>query len=170
MKIVLSEIKEEGLDLEFEEEIETEGLKLLSPVRVKLRIDKVGSEILAKGRALAGLELQCGRCLRSFSRDMDVDIDVVYHPVEELRDEEKYEVREDELDMGFYVGDELDVGELVTEQVLLNVPMKPLCSGSCRGICPKCGADLNIKACGCERREMDPRLEILKKLFEERKE
>jgi uncharacterized protein len=116
------------------------------------------------------VELQCSRCLRNFPRDIDMNIHVVYHPVEELRGEEKHEVREDELDMGFYSDDELNIQDLVVEQILLNVPMKPLCSESCRGICPKCGTDMNVNPCRCEQKEADPRLAVLKKLLEEGKE
>lgn len=166
MKILLSDITDEGLDLEFEETLK--GLP--SPLRAHLRIDKIGSEVFVKGEVMTTVEFQCSRCLKTFSRDMDVNVNVVYHPVEELKGEEKYEIKGDELDTGFYRGDELDIQDLVTEQILLNVPMKPLCSESCRGICPKCGADLNLNTCTCEMKEIDPRLAVLKKLFDEGKE
>ncbi len=170
MKILLSEITDEGLDLNFEEVPSSETLKLRSPARVSLHIDKIGPEVFARGNVGTSVELQCGRCLRSFVRDMDLNINVVYHPVEELKGEDKHEIRDDELDMGFYRGDELDVTDIVAEQLLLNIPMKPLCSDSCKGICPVCGADLNTGSCSCERKETDPRLEILKKLLENGKE
>jgi len=170
MKILLSDITDEGLDLAFEETPSSEALNLRSPVRVALRIDKIGPEVFARGNVRTSIELQCGRCLRSFVKDMDVSINVVYHPVEELKEQEKHEIKDDELDMGFYQGDELDVQDLVTEQLLLNVPMKPLCSESCKGICPDCGADLNAGTCACERKETDPRLEVLKKLLDNGKE
>ncbi len=170
MKIVLSDITEEGLDLDFEETFASGPLRLLSPVKARLRIDKVGSEVLARGEVRSDIELQCSRCLSMFSKDIIVDINVVYHPLEELTGEEKHEIKEDELDMGFYKGDELDVYDLVQEQIMLSVPMKPLCNETCRGLCPKCGADLNITKCSCEQKEPDPRLEVLRKLFEGRKE
>lgn len=170
MKIVLSDITDEGLDLAFQEALSSEEFKLLSPARVTLRVEKIGAEVVAEGKVRTSIELQCSRCLRSFAKDLDVNINVVYHPVEELKGEEKHEIKDDELDMGFYEGDELDVLDLVTEQILLNVPMKPLCCESCKGICPKCGADLNVAPCACESRETDPRLEILKKLLDNGKE
>jgi uncharacterized protein len=48
--------------------------------------------------------------------------------------------------------------------------MKPLCSETCKGICPHCGTDLNKGSCTCEKNTVDPRLEVLKKFFEKRKE
>jgi len=169
MKVLVSDITDEGLDLEFQETVKV-SVPLLSPVKALLRLEKVGSEVLAHGEVTTTMELQCSRCLRSFPKDMDMKIDVVYHPVEELKGEEKHEVKEDELNMGFYQGDELDIQDLIVEQILLSVPMKPLCSESCRGICPRCGVDMNINPCRCEQKETDPRLAVLKKLLEEGKE
>lgn len=169
MKVQVSDITDEGLALEFQESVKV-SVPLLSPVKARLRLGKVGSEVLAQGEVTTRMELQCSRCLRNFPKDMDMNINVVYHPVEELSGEEKHEVREDELDTGFYKDDELDIQDLVMEQILLNIPMKPLCSESCRGICPKCGADMNVNPCRCEQKETDPRLAVLKKLLEEGKE
>ncbi len=172
MKILLSDITDDGLDLEleFEEPLVSEPLRLLSPVKARLRIEKVSSEVFAKGEVSAAIELQCSRCLKKFSKTIEANVNVVYHPVEELKGEEKHEIKEDELDMGFYKGEELDVHDIVTEQIILSVPMKPLCSESCKGICPKCGADLNVNTCSCGMKEPDPRLAVLKKLINDRKE
>ncbi|HWR58233.1 MAG TPA: DUF177 domain-containing protein [Thermodesulfovibrionales bacterium] len=170
MKIILSEITEEGLDLDFEETLNTAPLRLLSPVKARLRIDKVGSEVLARGELVSDIELQCSRCLSRFSGNIAVDVNVVYHPLEELAGEEKYEIKEDELDTGFYEGDELDIAGLIQEQIMLSVPMKPLCRDSCKGLCSRCGSDLNATTCSCEQKEPDPRLAVLKKLLDEGKE
>ncbi|MFN3479582.1 MAG: YceD family protein [Thermodesulfovibrionales bacterium] len=170
MKILVSDIPEEGLDIDIEEKVETEYPRILSPVKTVLHVDKIGDEILLRGRISADVELRCSRCLKDFKKDMSIDVDVVYHSLSELKGEEKYEIKEDELDTGFYLGDEIDVNQLLLEQIILNIPMKPLCSESCKGLCPKCGKDLNIEGCDCERKGIDPRFEKLKKLFNDRKE
>ena len=61
----------------------------------------------------------------------------------------------------------IDIDELVTSDVLLELPSKHLCSDSCKGLCPKCGANLNEKTCGCSTTITDPRLEVLKQLLEQ---
>ncbi|MGD1076040.1 MAG: DUF177 domain-containing protein [Thermodesulfovibrionales bacterium] len=170
MKILLSDIADEGLEIEFEETVEVGPVKLLSPVKASLHIDKVSAEVLVQGTMQTLLELQCSRCLKPFSKETDLDVNVVYHPLEELKGEERHEIKDDELDTGFYQGDELDIQELVREQIILNIPLKPLCSESCKGICPKCGSDLSTDTCTCEQRDPDPRLAVLKKLLNERKE
>ncbi|MEW6215329.1 MAG: DUF177 domain-containing protein [Nitrospirota bacterium] len=164
MKVLISEIPEEGLDLELQETIESDTF--ISPVSAWLKIQKVGDEVVVRGNLRTDVELQCSRCLKDFRSMLSVPVDVVYHPVEELRGEDKHELKVEELDMGFYSGEELDLLDLLREQIILNLPMKPLCTDMCKGICLKCGADLNTGECSCSAEEIDSRLEILKKLLE----
>lgn len=168
MKIVLSEIPDEGLDLSEEESIESDEVKTVSPACFKLRVEKIGSEVIIKGSIMAGVELVCSRCLRDFRQELTVPFDVVYHSADELNADERYQLKPSELETGFYRGDELDTGELFKEQLLLNCPIKPLCSDSCKGICPQCGVDLNEGICKCRHQASDVRLEALKKYFERR--
>lgn len=170
MKILISDIPDEGLDIDIDEKIDSEYPRLLSPVKTTIHVDKIGDEILLRGSISADVGLKCSRCLRDFEREMQIDVDVVYHSLSELKGEEKYEIKEDELDTGFYLEGEIDLDELLLEQIILNIPMKPLCSESCKGLCPKCGRDLNIEDCECEKKGIDPRFEKLKKLFDDRKE
>lgn len=166
MKVIISEIPEEGLELELTEKISSdEYITIVSPVEASLRIDKRGSEVIITGTAKGTVELQCGRCLKIFGMDIDSRIDVVYHPASEINKEEHYELKGDELDTGFYTNDILDTDNLLKEQLVLNVPMKPLCSEGCKGLCPKCGIDLNITQCNCPTSEIDSRLAVLKQLL-----
>lgn len=164
MKIVIPEIPGEGFDLKIEETIESDNL--ISPVMAQLRIQKIGPEVMVKGNLTVDLQLQCSRCLKDFKRSLSVPVDVVYHPIAELKGEDKCELNSEKLDMGFYSGEELELLDLIKEQIMLNLPMKPLCSDSCKGICPQCGTDLNAGNCGCNTRDIDPRFEVLKKLLE----
>ncbi|MFZ5998837.1 MAG: YceD family protein [Nitrospirota bacterium] len=168
MKIIVSEIPEEGIDLELDEHLRTESVKILSPVHASLRIDKVGSEVLVKGTVDADVELQCSRCLKGFTMHIQSPLNVVYDPAEMISREENYKLASDELDTGFYRQDELDTDELLHEQLLLNIPMKPLCDPECKGICPRCGTDLNVSGCTCEIKEIDSRLKVLEQLLKKK--
>ncbi len=165
MKIFIPDIPDEGLELELQQQVDSEAV--ISPVTAHLKIEKVGSEVIVKGDLNADIRIECSRCLKEFFSIINILVDVVYHPVEELKGEEKHEVRAEELDMDFYTGDELDIDSLINEQMVLNLPMKPLCNDQCKGICVKCGADLNAGECACEKKKTDPRLEVLKKLLKE---
>ncbi len=166
MKIIISEIPENGLELDLAERIESDAsIKILSPVYASLRVDKKGAEIIITGVANAEIEQQCSRCLKVFSMNIKADIDIVYRPAADINKDEHYELKSDELDTGFYKNDTLDIDDLLKEQLLLNVPMKLLCSTECKGLCPKCGADLNTAQCNCVISEIDSRLSVLKQLL-----
>lgn len=169
MKIVIPDIPEEGLFVELEEKISIEGLSVSSPVKVQLAVNKAATEVMVRGSLSVELEMECSRCLKGMRQEQDLLVNVVYHPADEIGSE-KHGLHDDEMDMGFYTGEELDLQELIREQILLSVEMKPLCSEACRGLCPKCGIDLNSSTCACIQKEIDPRLEVLKKLLDKEKE
>jgi DUF177 domain-containing protein len=169
MKIVIADIPDEGLIVDVEEEAAAAEVSAIGPARARLQVTRSDREVIVSGMLTAELELQCSRCLRDFRKLLDVPVNVVYHPIDEFADERR-ELKDEEMDMGFYRGEEIDLQELVREQVLLNMQMKPLCTENCKGICPRCGADLNASGCKCETSQIDPRLEVLKKLLEKGKE
>jgi uncharacterized protein len=170
MKIVVSEIPDEGLDLDDEEDIESGTSGVVRRARLHVNVKKVDSDVYLHGDLRATLRLTCGRCLEDFSRDVTLPLELEFRPVEELEGDEKYELSRDELDTGFYREGELDLGEISREQVLLNLPMKPLCSEACKGICPRCGANLNVQGCGCDLSGADDRFRGLDRFFKGGKE
>jgi uncharacterized protein len=78
-------------------------------------------------------------------------------------------VNEDDLTTAFYSDDQIDLGELIAEQLQLAMPMKPLCSEGCKGLCAQCGTNLNAGACNCSQEWTDPRLAALKALAQKSK-
>jgi len=168
MKIFIPDIPKEGIGIDIHEALVTDS----GPVALSggLHASKAGGEVMVNGSLNAEAELQCSRCLKTFRRDMPIAVDVCYHPVEQLAAEDRHEVSSDELDMDFYTGEELDITNLLLEQAALNLPMKPLCSDLCKGLCPKCGIDLNLSVCTCGINHVDPRFEKLKTLLKEGKE
>ena len=64
--------------------------------------------------------------------------------------------------MAYYAGEIIDLVPLITEQIILQVPMKALCGETCRGLCPRCGVNLNLASCNCRNEDIDPRLAVLK--------
>ena len=164
MKVLISEIPDEGIDVEREETVESDII--ISPIKARLKIMKVGSEVIVKGEVAADIKLQCSRCIMDFQQLLSVPVDVVYHPIDELRGEERHEIMSGELDMDFYSEDEMDLITLMKEQILLNIPMKPLCTDLCRGICRTCGKNLNEGECSCPQEQADNRFDVLKKILD----
>lgn len=67
-------------------------------------------------------------------------------------------------------GYDLDVNRLIYEEILLGFPMKVLCVPDCKGLCKVCGANLNLGDCGCDRSELDPRMSVIRDIFNQVKE
>ncbi|MBF0558335.1 MAG: DUF177 domain-containing protein [Nitrospirae bacterium] len=165
MKITISEIPEEGIDIELNESIALESAKMVSPLHAVLNIRTIGSEVLVSGTLDGDVELQCSRCLNAYTVKVQAPVNIVYEPSNTLNKDEHHRLKSDELDIGFYKNDTLDTEDVLVEQLLLNMPMKPLCSTECKGICPECGADLNVTSCNCSVSEVDPRLKVLEQLL-----
>lgn len=69
-------------------------------------------------------------------------------------------------DMYLFEGKKLDISRALNDNIILNLPMKHLCSEQCRGLCSSCGANLNEVRCGCSGDSIDPRMEGLRSFFE----
>jgi len=166
MKIIISEIPEEGLDLNLEGmTLVSQVVNIVSPLKGELRIDKVGKEVIIKGFYDTSIELVCSRCLNTFKKESSHDIFITFRPLSELKGDEVYELHDEELEVDFYSGDEIDLDSLIEEEIILSIPMKPLCHEDCKGLCPRCGSDMNITSCGCSSFIIDERFEVLKKFL-----
>jgi uncharacterized protein len=121
----------------------------VAPLKVDAVAELVGSEIRILGRLGTRLDACCDRCLTSVAIPVEQDFDLFYRPLSTIAREEEVEVPEDELEVGFFSGDGIELADVVTEQVILSVPMKVVCQTDCRGLCPVCGANLNLGKCGC---------------------
>ena len=133
---------------------------------VVLHIKHVGDRRLElEGEAQFSLLIPCNRCLEpvqcpfhlSIARTLDLN----------LTEEERIAA----LDEQPYVqGYNLDVDQLVRDELLLNLPMKVLCAEDCKGICNRCGANLNHETCDCDRSVPDPRMSVIQDIFKQFKE
>ena len=142
------------------------GFSVGAPARLAFDISKDGHQFHLVGRVQSTLELTCGRCLEVAPLPVDLSFDLLYLPHHENAGEGEVEVEDDDLTTAYYRDEQIDLGQLVVEQFLLAVPMKPLCRESCRGLCPECGTNLNTSTCSCVRAWTDPRLDGLKSLLE----
>jgi uncharacterized protein len=166
MRLIVSDIPEEGLEQESDVPVVTGENTEPDIAHALLRFFRIGKSVQVDGSIQISASMRCSRCVGDFSCPLDIAFKEEYIPFEELDPEADHELTGSELNIGFYRNDEIDTGELVKEQVLLAVPMKPLCSMECRGICPECGTNLNERACNCRTEKIDPRLAPLKRLME----
>jgi len=132
-----------------------EQLNFLSPFIAEIELCNTGKSLLAKGRINAEITVSCSKCLKEFQYKLNFDFEDEFYPAEFTP--------EDKDGAFIFDKDEFPIDERIMEHILLHLPMRFVCSDSCKGLCPKCGVDLNLNSCRCAEEDIDPRLEILSK-------
>ena len=174
MRFRLEDIPEEGVEASFseaedwlDERLRAEEKRLfriIGPIRVHLRLSRSGRMIHVKSRLETRVELLCARCLEPFSLGLNSQFGTVLKPRPNFPLPEERELNREDLESDFYEGEEVNLTSFVQDQVLLTLPQKALCREECRGLCPRCGKNLNREVCQCPTAIMDPRFQALKNL------
>jgi uncharacterized protein len=141
-----------------------DSFRVAMPVALAFDLFKDKDQFRLVGTVKTTLELLCSRCLDPFTLAVDAPFDLRYQPHAMNTGEGEREVEEDDLTTAFYEGETIDLGHLMREQFYLSMPMKPLCSPACHGLCAVCGTNLNGSTCDCRREWVDPRLAALRAL------
>lgn len=138
------------------------------PARLQVTATNLGGAISLEGRLQLRVGLICSRCTQEYVVDLDEPIREFFvkgsssSSRSRSADDADHEIPPDflddsETDERQYSGDVLHLDDVVRENVLLSIPMKPVCHEDCRGLCPVCGANLNTTNCGCSAEAIDPR-------------
>ncbi|AGL02206.1 YceD family protein [Desulfoscipio gibsoniae] len=141
-------------------QVEDNEFMFLEPANFDLVLTNVGnSAINVEGQVQVALTVPCDRCLQDFVLNLSPLFSETYYeknlPAHSGKNEEWIP----------YSGDSIDITPEVLGTVLMNLPMRFICQKQCRGLCPVCGVDLNIKQCNCVQEDVDPRLAKLKELL-----
>lgn len=115
----------------------------------------VGNDILAAGKLHSAVHGPCGRCLHEARIPLEADVHLYYWPKREDTGSKIADIDPEEPDFGEYEGDSIDPSEDFREILLVEVPPFLICSEDCKGLCPRCGANLNTEACQCAPGEGD---------------
>lgn len=131
----------------------------------KLKVTSTGSKkYLVTGSGCVTLSIPCGRCLEEVECVIEIEVErELDFNLEEGSDERIEE-------MSYINGYHLDVDQLVGSEILINLPYRVLCKEDCKGLCFKCGSNLNKGECGCNREQLDPRMSVIQDIFKNFKE
>lgn len=146
--------------------VEGEEFRVQAPVELSAEVRKDAQKVRLVGRVRTTLEADCGRCLEPFEIPVDAAFDLMFLPETDAPAAGEREMQDADVGVTFYKDDVIDLGEVMREQFLLALPMKPLCRPDCQGLCPVCGINRNRETCDCRSEWVDPRLAGLKKLLE----
>ena len=173
MKLRLEDITAEAKEISFAEpEMEINRIlgqgavreyHVSAPIAVNLSFYRAGMDLFFSGKLEAQTETTCARCAEEFKGSNERTFRLVMAP-KSVGMESDPGLRADDLEFSLYDGEEIDLGPLVREQLLLALPTRPLCREDCRGLCPHCGINLNRGECHCRAEAPDPRFAVLRSL------
>jgi len=171
MKIIVNKIPEEGIEIHSIENAESlhispSDLILSDDVHIDAMIRREGDSFFVDGTIKTVLSLTCSRCASDFLYPVDTFFHCREEPVESASKEIELYLRDSDMDIDHYVGDEVEINTLFREQIILSVPMHPLCKPDCLGLCPRCGQNLNIGRCDCREDEVTNPFHVIKRLFD----
>lgn len=168
-RIELASIPEEGLHIE--ESLEEEELDLkkagitVSSLQLDAFLQRLGTEVLVQGNLRGSMSLCCSRCLDEYEHSFQLPFKTHYVPAaKETEQQTDYEEEEQPNTIHFHAED-IDLRDDIRQNLLLEVPIKPLCHEGCKGLCPQCGANLNDNPCQCDRPSEETPFGRLKELI-----
>jgi len=137
--------------------------EILRKTPISFRFTNIGvGKVKIEAQAKLVLQMQCDRCLKPVEEEIEISADVdVTSPDIPLEEDD---------DQTFMDGYSLNVEDLLGNEILMSLPAKVLCQPECKGICMKCGKDLNLGECGCDTFVPDPRMAAIKDIFNASKE
>jgi uncharacterized protein len=170
LKINVILIPEEGQNFVFSEDgawfkgcfTDSDGSDfILRQVNVSCLITRTSGTVFIKGSFSALIDIDCSRCLERASLPIGGDFTYTLIPAK-AETREDLELTPEELEISYYQGDFINLAPIICEQIILQVPMKVLCSEECKGLCPHCGINLNASSCNCHLNFVNDRMAVLK--------
>jgi uncharacterized protein len=142
----------------------------VAPIVFRVTAHRMAEDVLLEGRSEAVLELECSRCLARYRHDLREAFRLVLEPAggRTPADPEAAQALAkdgvclgDEIEVGWYRGKEIDLDAFFREVVSLAMPVQPLCSEDCAGLCPHCGIDLSERTCDCRETKVESPFAVL---------
>ncbi|MFH2012212.1 MAG: DUF177 domain-containing protein [Pseudomonadota bacterium] len=129
---------------------ETGEYKISVPVLFDLKVTKSNRNVFLDGNIATSITMVCSRCLKEFNYPVLInDFKYIFCPAEDKNIVDDLELSSEDLESSFYLGEDINVTQVILEQITLAIPFKPLCHDLCRGLCNQCGRDLNNEKCEC---------------------
>ena len=173
----LIEIPHEGLSLSCDVQADDlalgpEDVRIQGGLAMSVNAVKAGTTVHVTGTLSGTARRQCVRCLKEYDDALWIPVVGEYYSDEDLkarpagRESPERDGEDTDDDVYVYTGEEIALGEMLREHVILSAPMQPLCQDECQGLCPVCGQDLNMRRCSCREEQIQSPFAVLKKLRE----
>ena len=144
--------------------LDERDLILVEPASVEGRVRRKSEEVHVSGSLTTTVETPCARCLKPVLIPIKAEFFERFVEAVSWRSEEQHELASEDLNLSVFDGETIDLDELVREEIVLATPVQVFCREDCKGLCPVCGVDWNLKACECQTGQVDSRWEKLRDL------
>ena len=144
---------------------------LTAPLQGKVKLLRVGPRrsqagaILALGELTTAAAAECSRCLAAIAHPVSFAFEAAYYPQVDVVTGRAVAPHHDDLGFDLSANHELDLTDATRQHIELAMPMQPLCSATCAGLCATCGRNRNDERCQHEAADIDPRLAPLRALL-----
>ncbi len=178
MRINLHHISDSGLSLSFKEPVshfkslmdvsKSEDISFEHPLSGGLHATRTKDIIHITGQLNTIVKLACSRCLELFDQTLEIELELTFAPQPSesvpTPPPKEYELDAYQAGVIYFSGDQLDLNESISEQLIMALPFQPLCHESCKGLCCRCGSNLNQHPCKCDTSVQNSPFAVLKKL------
>ena len=141
-------------------------IQALEPLAGSVRLMRTQHSVFVRGRLGSRLEIECSRCLDPAELGVTFQVEAEYFPEIDIHTGAGLPKPDDDLAFTIDPNHELDLTEAIRQHLLLEMPMHVVCREACKGLCARCGANLNHRECACVPEVEDDRLSVLKALLE----
>jgi len=172
------QIKDKELSRKFEEDprtlpiiaemIKSQACEFCKPLKISVKVFKIRELYEVEGHFESQIRISCSRCLNDFDAPLASCFALTYAKevpgLMDVLDEKEIELKLEDVGLLYFRGEEINLQQGIQEQVVMALPVQPLCAQNCKGLCPHCGSDLNLKDCGCEQKPGSNKFAVLKNL------
>ena len=122
------------------------------------------ADIRLRASYRGSFEAPCARCVDPVAVPIEGEFDLIFKPLGTDGESSEQAISTSETEIGYYQNDSLALEDVLREQVLLSLPARTLCREDCKGLCPRCGSNLNNEKCDCDEIPVDSRWSALSEL------
>lgn len=145
-------------------DVDQEKIIFNEPIKVEADVIFTQEDILVEGEITAKAYVICNCCLEQFTLDIEASLRERFITVAQYNLLTEKEQEDESLNC--YQNGQINLEPIIEQALRLALPMRAVCKEDCRGLCPKCGCNLNLNKCECKVEEGDPRLAVLQQLFQ----
>ena len=128
--------------------LEVEDVNLNGQIHISVKLFREGAKGYVTADIRNEVEIECGKCLEMFTTELNSHFDMQYYPTS---DPEKVDWLDESTGIRYYGEERIDISDDVLRAIIAEIPLWPWCSEDCKGLCHKCGCNLNLGICDCSR-------------------